>query len=166
MKNFFLLFLVTIFTACASTPKGTYKEQATPKFANTKDFNEKPEEVRRAAKVVLEELTQASEPPASKKVHEDGDTLRTGWVYGTSRDKYVEYKHNGTPRRKALAVRRQYAYTISPGLGGSQVIISLEEEVEDVDLNTGENQGWKNAAPDQAIYDQMLRKLREKIRAL
>lgn len=164
MKKIFV-FAAIAFLSCSSTPKGTYKEQATPKFASSRELSEKPEVALRAAKAVLEELTRASDPPAAKKVHDEGDTLRTGWVYGTSRDKYVEYKHNGAPRRKTLAVRRQYAYTVTPSLGGSQVTVSIDEEIEDVDLNTGENKGWSNAAPDQAAYDQLIRKLRERILA-
>lgn len=165
-KIIFALSLCLVFSACASKTKGTYKEQMTPKFASTKDYAEKPEQIRAAALRVLEELTNESEPPAAKKVYDEGDTQRTGWVYGMSRDKYVEYKHNGVPQRKKLAVRRKYAYTVSPGLGGSQVTASIEEEIEEVDLNSGENEGWKNAAPDSQAYDQMHRRLREKIRAL
>lgn len=165
MRTLLTLSTLLFLAACSST-KGTYQEQAGPKFSNTKEFSQKPEVVLRAAKIVLEELTYASKPPASKKVHEDGDTLRTGWVYGTSRDKYVSYLHNGAPQRKNLAVRRQYGYTVTPSLGGSQVVVSIEEEIEEVDLDSGEHEGWQNATPDPAAYDLLIRKLREKIRAL
>src|SRR5207248_2089935 len=98
---------------------------------------------------------------------DDENSLFTGWVYTpVSRDKYVQYDYNGTVRRKDLAVRRIYGYTISPSLAGSSVEMSVEEEIQDVDLKTGEPKGWKRVEPEKASYDMLLRRLKENLTKL
>ena len=158
-----------LLASCASTnqPKGTYKtEENAPKFSNTRTFKDAPKDVMAAAKATLEDLTRESDPPATKKLAISSDSVETGWVYGKAKDKYVEYSFNGVPARKILAVRRKIGYTVQPSLAGSQVTISIDEELEQVDLKTGESEGWKSVEPDAASYDALTRKLREKLRSL
>jgi len=56
--------------------------------------------------------------------------LETDWVYGQSRDKYSEYKINGTPRRVNLQTRIKYFIEAQRVLGGITVTIKPKEEVE------------------------------------
>lgn len=153
-------------SSCASKNAAKYKEEAQPKFSSSRALVEKPEQVRNAARAVLEEITAESDPAASGAVHEDEDAIRTGWVYSTSKDKYVVFDFNGSPKRKQLAARRKIAYSVSPALAGSMVTVRVEEEIQEVDLKTGEPKGWKNVAPDQNVYDQLIKRIRDKIRAL
>lgn len=167
MKIFFFLGLICITaTSCAGKKTAQYKEDKSPQFANSRQFDESPEVVKRAAKAVLEDLSHESDPPAANAVREEGDRVNTGWVYGKSKDKYVEYNFNGAPRRKTLSVRRKYEYNINSSLAGTQVTVAIQEEIESVDLKTGNPTGWKNVAPDQKMVDHLIKLIREKIRSL
>jgi hypothetical protein len=162
-----LLFLVT--TACASNPYDAHykQEKNAPKFGNTRSYIEPASGVKLAARAALDELTHESDPPTNGSIKEENDeTLSTGWVYGESKNQYVEYKANGLPQRKALKTRRKYSYSITPSLAGTQVVMEVEEEVMKVDLKTGKDKGWSRNNPDPALYDQMNRLLQEKLRAL
>ncbi|MBL7717135.1 MAG: hypothetical protein JNL01_16850 [Bdellovibrionales bacterium] len=66
--------------------------------------------------VELKKLTEAS--------------LETDWIYSQSRDKYHEYKVNGSPRRKALQVRLKYKLSLKTTMGGTEVKVGLKEELE------------------------------------
>lgn len=159
--------LALTFAACASgPPKPKFvAEKNQAKFATTKELSAKPENVRIAARAVLDDLTRASSPEqASDSVKADDDAIFTGWVYSPeSRDKYIDYDYNGTTQHKTLEVRRIYGYTISPSLAGSRVKLNVEEEVQDLDLKTGEPKGWKRVDADTATYDMLYRKLREQL---
>lgn len=168
MKHFLLAVIALSFAACASkTPKPKYVEEKNQaKFSTSHELTQKPDDVLLAARAVLDKLTRDSTPQASGPVQSDENSLFTGWVYlPASRDKYVQYDYNGTVRRKELAVRRIYGYTVSPSLAGSSVAMSVEEEIQDVDLKTGEPKGWKRVEPETAAYDQLLRKLKEALSA-
>jgi hypothetical protein len=167
MKYF--LCATLLLTACAGgAPKPKYVEEKNQaKFATTKELGNKPEAVLVAARAVLDELTEASDPSASDEVKSDENSVFTGWVYGTaSRDKYVSYDRNGTRQRKTLAFRRIYGYTVSPSLAGSKVELSVEEEVREIDLKTGEPQGWKRVEPEKAAFDMLYRKLQDALTRL
>ena len=167
-RHLSVIALLLTFGACASkTPKPKYVEEKNQaKFATTEAIAEKPDEVLRAARAVLDKLTHESSPPASEAVKGDENAIHTGWIYSTaSRDKYVRYDYNGTLRRKDLALRRIYGITVSPSLAGSQVALSVEEEIQQVDLKTGEAKDWKRVDPERAAYDMLLHKLKEQIRA-
>ena len=159
------LVLALSFAACASkTSKPKYVEEKNQAaYATVKEVNAKPEAVRLAARAVLDELTKASSPePASGEVQTDDDSLFTAWVYSpVSRDKYVNYDYNGTMQHKTLVVRRIYGYEITPSLAGSHVKLQAEEEVQQLDLKTGEPKGWKRVDPEKATYDLLYRKLKE-----
>lgn len=161
--KYFILFATLSLAAC-STPPGKYKEEKnTPRFADSRSFTEKPDEILRAARAVLDDLSRESDPPATAALKSTDESIRTGWVYSTSKDKYVEYNHNGSPRRKTLSVRRRYSYTAVPSLAGSQVTYGVEEEIQKVDLTTGEPKGWENVDPSPAAYDMLAKRLRQKI---
>lgn len=159
-KLFFLS--LALLSACSSGPK--YKEEEnTPKFATGRSFTESPDTVLRAARAVLDELSRESVPPATGSLKGNDESVRTGWVYSLAKDKYVEFSFNGSPRRKQLTVRRKYTYTAVPNLAGSQVTFGVEEEIQEVDLKSGEPTSWKSVEPAQAAYDLMAKRLRQKI---
>lgn len=167
MKLSLIFVLVLAMSACASkTPKPQYKEEKNQaKYADNRSLKEKPDAVLNAARAVLDELTQQSDPPASDAVKSEGNTIYTGWVYGTAKDKYVQYDYNGSPQRKALSVRRIYGTTVAANLAGSLVSLSIEEEIQDVDLKSGEPKGWKRVRTDPAALDMLMKRIRERIRA-
>jgi len=140
-------------------------EKNEAKFARTRTLAETPEKVMQAAKAVLDELTRASDPQAPDPVKSEGDTVFTGWVYSVSKDKYVQYDYNGTPRRKPLTLRRTYSFSVKPSLAGSEVTMKVEEEIQEIDLKTGESKSWKRMEAEPSAYDLMLRRLREQVRA-
>lgn len=165
MRNLFsLVAIALLLSACSSGPKAKYKEEEnTAKFATERSFTETPDTVLRAARAVLDELMHESDPPATGALKGNEESVRTGWVYGLSKDKWVAYDFNGTPRRKQLAVRRKYTYTVVPGLAGTKVNYGIEEELQQVDLKSGEPTGWKSVEPAQGAYDMMAKRLRQKI---
>lgn len=165
MKKILLLSLAL--AACASSPdQGKYREEKNaPKFGNTRSYVETPEEIMLSATAVLDELSRESEPAASGALKTTSESVQTGWVYSVSKDKYVEFKFNGTPRRKPLRIRRKYAYTVTPSLSGSQVQMNVEEEVMQIDLKTGVEKGWSGVETDPQAFEMMSRRLAEKNRS-
>ncbi len=166
MKTFLVLALLLV--SCASNPnKAQYKEEKNaPKFGNTRSYVEAPEDILIAARAVLDELARESDPPTAGSVKGNDETVRTGWVYSVAKNKYVEYQFNGIPKRKPLKVRRKYAYTVTPNISGSQVVLTVEEELQKVNFKTGEDEGWNSVETDPQVYDMLTRRLREKLRTL
>jgi len=64
-------------------------------------------------------------------------TLETDWIYTRSNDKYVEYKVNGSPRKKYLQTRVKYFIKAERSIGGTRVLVNLQEEVERLDEKGG-----------------------------
>ncbi len=160
-----LFLFALVLVSCSSSP-GTYREEKNkPQFSASRSYVEPPKEVLRAAQGVLENFTRESDPPAARAIKGDDDSVRTGWVYLVSKDKYVEFQSNGRALRKPLALRRKYEYTVTPSLTGTDVTFSVDEEIQEIDLTTGEARGWKSVSADPAAYDLMARRLREAIRA-
>lgn len=154
-----------LLAGCASNPsKAKYAvEKNAPKFANSRSYVESPDAVRIAARAALDTLNHESDPPVNGTI-KDGDVMRSGWVYGVSKNRYVEFKANGRPGRKELRVRRRYGYGITPSLSGTDVAFQVEEETMQVDLKTGEERGWKSEPTDPAVYDMLARRLTDELR--
>lgn len=170
MKNIILFSLLLLSTACAhqNTAKNRV-EKNTAHFANSKTFENPVSDVEKATFLLLKEKIAASNPAttgADPKVEKDPSRISTGWIYEVSKDKYLEYQVNKSPRRKKLSVRRQYSVTILPSVAGSDVTISVQEEIEDIDLKTGASKGWKASSVDTAAYQQFYSDLGDKIRSL
>lgn len=163
-----LLLLLALLPACASNPNNAHyrEEKNAPKFGNSRSYVESPEDVFTAARAALDELSRESNPPTAGTLKETNESVSTGWVYGTAKDKYVEYKFNNKPARKPLRVRRKYSYSITPSLSGTQVQLLVEEEIMKIDLKTGEEKGWSGGETDPAVYDMLGQRLKEKLRSL
>lgn len=161
-----VLSLSALLVSCASNPQAAEyeREKNAPQFGNNRSFVENPQAVLRAARAALDELQRTSEPAVATSLSGTDDSVRTAWVYGLSKDKYLKYKANGLPQRKPLRVRRRYAITATPNLQGSLVVMDVAEESLALDLKTGEEKGWKNEPTDPAVYDLLTRRLKEKLR--
>ena len=57
-------------------------------------------------------------------------TLETDWIYAQSRDKYIEYKVNDSPRKQYLQTRIKYYITAQSQIGGTDVSVRTKEEIE------------------------------------
>jgi len=68
-------------------------------------------------------------------------TLKSDWIYTRSTDKYVEYKVNDLPRKTFLQTRLRYVIDAQTVLGGVQVTVHTNEEVEKLN-NDGSPDGW------------------------
>jgi hypothetical protein len=160
-----LLLCAFLLASCASNPHHAKYgvEKNAPKFANTRSYVEEPAVVRTAARAALDSLNHESDPPTTGSI-KDGDVMRTGWVYGVSKNRFVEYKVAGKPGRKELRYRRKYGYGITPSLAGTDVSLQVEEESMQVDLRTGEEKGWKSVEADPAAYDMLARRLTDQLR--
>ena len=167
-KFFIFIFLwlyVYFFTACASK-EAKISVDKQPSFSNSRQYEQKPEAIRQAAQRVLEELISASNPATNSSVTIDNDAVSTGWVYSTSKDKFVLITYNNIPKRVALQVRRKYNYSISSSLAGTTVVVTAEEEIQPKDLKTGEGLSWKPMETDNSVYQLLLQKLTDKLRSL
>lgn len=154
------------FLGC-SGQKASVQTETAPKFANSRQFNQSPEQIRPAARKALERLIASSEPATDSAVKADDaeSRLATGWVYSQSKDKYVSVSFNGAPKRIPLKVRRKYGYGISSSLGGTTVTAIVEEEIEALDAKNGKARGWQSATPDTHSYALLLQRLQEELRA-
>lgn len=128
------LSLVTILfvSACSSGPE--VKSQAYATLASEKTFEE---ELPLVWKATLESLRnykisdrdpKSATPVEMKEISEA--SLKTDWIYSQSRDKYVEYKVNGSPRRKALQMRMRLQVKLNQVIRGTKVAVLVDEEVE------------------------------------
>jgi hypothetical protein len=62
-------------------------------------------------------------------------TLETDWIQTQSRDKYVEFKVNDIPQKRYLWTRIKYKVIAESSLGGTQVTVRTQEEVERLNPN-------------------------------
>lgn len=92
----------------------------------------------------------------------DRRTLETDWVYGQSRDKYVEYKVNDSPRKKYLQTRTRYKVDARSQIGGVDVAVILSEEIERLNED-GSPAGYEGAEADSSRASEMLDKIQNAI---
>ena len=80
-------------------------------------------------------LRMTSQPPVTKESQIEDQSegkIETDWSYSQSRDKYEEYQIDGSPRKVHLQSRFKYVIVATRVLGGTQVEIKTEEEIEKV----------------------------------
>lgn len=135
-----LLVIMTLVSVsgCSSSPE--VKKQAYATLSSERVFET---EFKPLWKSVLETFRQYKID--KKDVNEGRDIqrgmLRTDWVLSESRDKYIEYKVNASPRKKYLQVRHRYEIKAQSTLGGVHVHVGLREEIERLDAQ-GRSKGW------------------------
>jgi hypothetical protein len=59
-------------------------------------------------------------------------TLETDWIYSQSRDKFIEYRVNDSPRKKYLQTRIKYKVIAHAVIAGTEVKIKTTEEIENL----------------------------------
>ena len=91
--------------------------------------------------------------------------METDWAYTQSRDKYQEYKINGSPRKTYLMARIKYKIEAKKILGGIQVVVNTVEEIERL-KDDGSSAGWSSSsAPDPSRANEVLDQLQQALLA-
>ncbi len=86
-------------------------------------------------------------------------TAETDWVYGQSRDKYVEFQIEGMPKRKPLGLRYKVQVEARKVLGGVLVRVGTSEEVEQLGTD-GSSRGYSRIdQPDTSLAHDLLEKI-------
>ena len=141
------LFLAALLTGCATRAMPVQRQE----YAELKDsrtFEHEFPVVWKGIERVFAKHKVTDRDPA--KVNEvelrslAARTLRTDWIIGQSRDKYVEFKVNDSPRRKLLQVRFRYTVEAKRSMGGADVRVRMDEEIERVRPD-GSPAGWDRA---------------------
>lgn len=150
------LVLILFATSCASGPE--VKKTNYAKLKSERTFESELPVVWKAAQAALknnkivdkdEEATEAS--------------LETDWVYSQSRDKYHEYKVNGSPRKKPLQTRIKYHVALKRVIGGTDVQVRTDEEVEQL-KDDGTSRGYSSAFDsDSSRASELLDKINQSI---
>jgi hypothetical protein len=127
-----LSFVLTLLNGCSSTPE--VKTQAYAKLSNERTYEydfptvwKGIEEAVRKYKVTSRDPSEVDDLEMKKLAQRD---LETGWIYGQSRDKYIEYQVNGSPRKTYLQTRFRYLVTAKSQIGGVTVTVKTKEEIE------------------------------------
>ncbi|MBC7692726.1 MAG: hypothetical protein H7222_13270 [Methylotenera sp.] len=75
-------------------------------------------------------------------------SLETDWSYSLSREKFVEYTLNDKPKKRYLQTRTRQKVIAKRSMGGTDVLIDVTEEVENLKPN-GSSDGYNKAShPD------------------
>lgn len=86
-------------------------------------------------------------------------TLETDWITSQSRDKYVEYKVNGSPRKRYVQIRVRYEIVAKSQVGGTDVAVNLTEETEQLRPD-GTSAGYERSEkPDSSRANEFLERL-------
>lgn len=87
-------------------------------------------------------------------------TLETDWIYAKSRDKFIEFKVNGLPKKQYLQVRFKYIVTAKTIIGGTHVKVNATEEIEQLD-SKGKPDGYDEVdSPDSSRSNELLEKVK------
>ena len=132
------------------------KSQAYAKLSNSRFYEYEYSVVWKGVESALNEY---------KMLEKDADEgkLETDWILGQSRNKYQEYKVNGSPRKKYLQTRFKYFLNTNKKMGGVEVVVKTEEEIEK--LNTdGSPAGYTSQGePDSSRANEILSKIENAI---
>lgn len=152
MKRTFVLGLVGLSTvlltfACSSAQP--VKSQAYAKLKQERTFEYEFPVVWKGIEAVFEQYHGLERDPAEVEPQElrklTKRTLETDWIIGQSRDKYVEYKINGSSRKKYLQTRLKYFIKAESQLGGTSVNVRVTEEIENLD-SKGQPAGYSRVS--------------------
>jgi hypothetical protein len=89
--------------------------------------------------------------------------LETDWIQTQSRDKYVEFKVNDIPQKRYLWTRIKYKVIAESSLGGTQVTVRTQEEVERLNAN-GTTAGYDSVSEvDSSRPNEILEKVQAAI---
>lgn len=147
--------------ACASSPE--VKSQAYAELKSDRVFEYELPAVWKGIESALRNHKVVDRDPEEvdsvemKRISER--SLETDWIYGQSRDKYHEYKVNGSPRKKYLQVRYRYKVEAKKHLGGTEVVVRADEEIEKL-KDDGAPDGYEGVGkPDPTRGSDLLEKI-------
>jgi hypothetical protein len=162
-----LVFLFLFGFGCSSGP--AVKQQAYAKLANEHTYEYEFPDVWKAIEVSFRNHKVAERDPSEVDTLEmkklTKRTLETDWILGQSRDKYIEYKVNGSPRKQYLQTRVKYTVLADRVIGGVKVLVKTKEEVERLNKD-GTPSGWDsmgNVDPSRAA--EVLDKIEQSLNA-
>lgn len=169
MRRFAMLPIAVAFLACGCASSPVVKSEAYAELRNHRTFEyEFPavwkaiEETLRNTKVTDRDPDEVNDLEMRKLARR---TLKTDWAYGRSRDKYQEYTVNDTPRKVFLQERTRFVVTANRVMGGVDVIVGSEEEIEKLNSD-GSSAGYDSVEnPDSSRAAEMLDKIANQILA-
>ena len=127
-----LVSVIALGAGCASSRP--VKEQAYAKLSDHRTFEYEFPAVWKGIESAFREYKVSDRNPDQvddleiKKLKKR--TLETDWIYAQSRDKYIEYKVNGSPRKKYLQTRIKYSVKAESQIGGTDVSVKTDEQIE------------------------------------
>jgi outer membrane lipoprotein-sorting protein len=155
------------FSGCASGPE--VKQQDYAKLKDSRMFEYEFPVVWHAIEDALHDYVVTNRDPNKvgivemKKIRQR--TIDTDWVYSRSTEKYIEYKVNDSPRKIYLQTRTRYHLLAKTVLGGVEVDVDPQEEIEKL-KDDGSSQGFVVAdSPDRSLGSTMLEKINQAILA-
>lgn len=157
-----------LISGCASSPN--IKQQQYAKMGDRRTFEYDFPTVWKAIEATFANYKVVDRDPDEVGVIEMKSlrkrTLETGWIYGQSRDKYIEYKLNGFPKKQYLQTRVKYNLVANSVMGGVEVAIVTSEELERL-KDDGSPDGYVRAENlDTSRASEMLDKINNSILAL
>jgi len=159
------LFSVLLVSSCTSAPPIKTQEYAAVPFARV--FEYEFSTVWKAIEVALKDHKIESRNPSKVDALElrkmTQRSLQTDWIYGQSRDKYQEYTVNDSPRKRFLQTRVKFKLIARSVMGGVEVEVRPEEEVEKL-ASDGSSLGYQSVdMPDPSRVDEILKKINQAI---
>ena len=143
ISTFFLFSL----NGCSSSPK--VKSQAYAQLSSRRTFEYSFPTVWKALEESLRKFKVVDRDPNEVDVVElkqlKRRSLKTDWIYSQSRDKYIEYAVNGSPRKTYLQTRYRYSIVAQKTLGGIDVNVNVDEEIEKL-KNDGSSAGYDSVS--------------------
>ena len=143
---------ILLLAGCSSAGIPAVKTQAYAAMPNEKTFEYEFYSVWKAIEEVVRNMRVVERDPSEVDTGQlrrlTERSLKTDWVYTQSKDKYQEYTVNGSPRKTYLQAKVRYKIEAKRVLGGVQVVVTTEEEVEKMRTD-GTSAGWsKSDNPD------------------
>ncbi|MBN21011.1 MAG: hypothetical protein CL678_06950 [Bdellovibrionaceae bacterium] len=146
MKKFLLSLFLVFTVSCSSAPQVKSQDYAQLKKGRT--FEASFPMVWKAIEETIRKYGVNERDPKSVDENElkkiDERMIRSKEVFSQSRDKYVTYQVNGFPRKKYLQTRQVYEVVAKKVIGGVQVELRLNEEIQLLD-EKGNPLGWESA---------------------
>lgn len=164
MKGFLgLSALVSLFALCGCAGKMPVRAQEYAALQQERTFEHEFSAVWRAIEATVKNYQVSERDPAEvdelalRKL--TSRKLKTDWILSQSRDKYVEYTVNGSPRRKPLQTRFRFALEAKAVVGGTHVSVSTTEEIGNLHLD-GTPAGYERmSVPDSSRGAELLEKI-------
>lgn len=160
-----MICLSVIGFGCSSGP--AVKQQAYARLKNSRVYEYEFPVVWKAIEETFRKYSVSDRDPADvdpvelRKISKR--TLESDWIQTQSRDKYVEFKVNDIPQKRYLWTRIKYKVIAESSLGGTQVTVNTQEEVERLNPN-GTTAGYDKVSEiDSSRPNEILEKIQMSI---